>query len=266
MGLLSMSDTIQLLIEQVVEAQSNYPGIKLLLTPQGVAVVRGEIRIDHTHAGNRIRAQYDIEIDIPPRYPDVPPDVRETGGDIAGDFHTSDTGHLCLGAPVEVRRAFAQDRTLKGFMDRLVTPFLFSHKYYHLYGVMPYGELAHGYNGILDYHNDQFCTTDDLVSLRLLNLLTRHECPSDTLCSCQSGRILGECHGPTLESLRPHQTPKEWYNELRGILDLFQNGDRRTVDGSESMQQYSGHSLVKTLDAPTKQNERRPKNRRWPID
>ena len=227
------SDTVQLLIEQVVEAQSDYPGLELLLTPQGEAVVRGAVHIDHTHADNRVRAQYKVEIDIPPRYPDVPPDVRETDGAIEGDFHTSDTGHLCLGAPVEVRRSFAKDRTLKGFMDRLVTPFLFSHKYRQLYRVMPYGELAHGYNGILDYYNDEFSTADDLVSLRLLNVLTRKECPGCTPCPCQSGRILSECHGPTLTAIRPHQTPKEWYDGLLGILQVFQDDDRRTATGSE---------------------------------
>jgi len=255
------SDTIQLVIEQMVEVQSNYPDLELLLTPQGEAVVRGVVRIDHTHAGNRIRAQYEIEIDIPREYPDVPPDVRETSGAIGEGFHTfRETGHLCLGAPAEVRRSFAQDRTLRRFMDRLVAPFLFSHAHWQLHGEMPYGELAHGYNGILDYYNDQFGTADDLVSLRLLNLLTRKECPGDAHCPCESGRNLCECHGSTLEMLRPNQTPEEWYSEFLGILQMFQNGDRRTAAGGEPTQPDPGHGIVKTPTAPTKQDERRPNN------
>lgn len=249
----------------MVGAQDHYPDLELLLTPQGEAVVRGAVRLDHTHAERRVKAKYEIEIHIPRDYPDVPPDVRETGGAIAGDFHTfSDTGYLCLGAPVEVRRLFAEDRTLKGFVDGLVVPFLFSHKYRQLYGVMPYGELAHGYNGILDYYNEQFDAADDLISLRLLELLTGKDFTSGNPCPCGSGRILRECHGPALESLRTHQTPEEWHDELLQILKMFQSGERRTTGRYESMELDSGCGVVKTPTAPTKQDGRRPSNGRDP--
>lgn len=232
--------TIQLVIEQMVDVQTSYPGLELLLTPRGEPIVRGVVRVDHTHAGNLIRARYEVRIDFPDEYPDVPPNVKETSGAIEKDFHTfTDTGHLCLGAPVEVQRSFSQDRTLRGFIDRLVSPFLFSHAHWRLHGEMPYGQLAHGYNGILDYYNQQFAVTDDLVSLRLLVLLTRKESAGDTLCPCESGRPLRECHGPTLDSLRPHQTVKEWYDELLGILQLFQDGDRHASEGRESALVYA---------------------------
>lgn len=130
----------------------------------------------------------------------------------------------------------------------------------------PYLEMlvAHGYNGILDYYNEQFDAADDLISLRLLELLTGKDFPSDNPCPCGNGRILRECHGPALESLRTHQTPEEWHDELLQILKMFQSGERRTTGRYESMELDSGCGVVKTPTAPTKQDGRRPSNGRDP--
>ncbi len=216
-----------LLVAQVGEAQDKYPALGLLASYDGTYLVRGTVRFRVPYGEEETCGEYDIELEIPPDYPDTPPTAWETSGIIPESFHRfCDTGHLCLSAPVEVKRAFAQHRTLFGFVDQQVVPHLFSYSYFTRHGKMPFGELAHGANGLLDYYNGFFGVTDDLVSLAILELLARGECPELLDCPCGGGRSLGECHGPRMQELSRYHSAREFYDELIAMLVLFQKGDR----------------------------------------
>jgi len=215
------------LVAQVDEAQDRYPGLALVLSDQATFVVQGTVRFCVACHGEDTLGEYDIRLEIPDDYPDRPPMVWETGGIIPETFHRfSDTGHLCLSAPVEVRRAFAQHRTLRAFLDQQVVPHLLSYSYFRKHGETPFGELAHGPNGLLDYYNRFFGTLDDLVSLRILEVLARGQCPDLAHCPCGSQRPLRECHGPRMAELSPHYSAREFYEELADMLALFQKGER----------------------------------------
>ena len=241
-----------LLVAQVCEAQDKYPALGLLVSDDGTYLVRGTVRFQVPYGGEETCGEYDIELEIPRDYPDTPPTAWETGGMIPETFHRfSDTGHLCLSAPVEVNRAFAHHRTLFGFVDQQVVPHLFSYSYFAKHGKMPFGELAHGANGLLDYYNAFFGQTDDLVSLAILELLARGECPELLDCPCGSLRSLGECHGPRMQELTRYYSPRDFYDELIAMLVLYQKGDRlREAIASGPKSRTPRQSLG---DAPTRE-------------
>ena len=163
----------QLLVRQMHEVQDRHPDLELALPLDCGYRIRGTVGFQGVCGEIALSGRYMVELRIPPEYPDAPPDVRETGGRIPRWFHTfSPTGKLCLGPPVEVERVFAERRTLLWFLEEQVVPFLFSYSYFEKHGRMPFGQLPHGANGILDYYNEFFETDVDVVTLRMLNLLS----------------------------------------------------------------------------------------------
>lgn len=231
----------QLLLTQMQDVQHERPDLELVFLQDGDYAVRGPVRFEHSHNGNTVRGEYEIQIDVPSDYPDTPPKVRETRGEIPRSFHTFlETGYLCLGVRIEVRRAFAEHQTLLGFVDRQVVPFLISYSYFTEFKEMLFGEYDHGIDGILDYYNEFFGTTDDLVSLRLLEVLAGGTHSQSMICPCRSGLHLVACHGPRLEELRPHQTASEFYSDLIDAFKLFQEGKRHSGAGQGQYRKAEG--------------------------
>ena len=228
MGSVMHQDSLQhLLIEQMDGLQHRHRDLELVLDSGGTFWVRGPVRFSDRLSQNLTKGEYEIELEISNVYPDAPPLVRETSGQVGAGFHRmSSTGLLCLGAPVEVKRVWAEDRSLLGFVDRLVVPYLFSYSYYKEHGSMPFGELAHEPPGLLDYYNEVFGATDDLVSLRLLVLLTGNRQSQGAVCPCGSDLPLRECHGATMGDLSKYQSSEDFYLEAGQILAMFQEGGR----------------------------------------
>ena len=87
---------------------------------------------------------YDVEIHIPSGYPCELPKAYEVGGKIDKDYHQFEDGELCLGAPDALQITFLQNRTLLGFVENLLIPYLFDHTCYMKTGVMPIGDFKLG--------------------------------------------------------------------------------------------------------------------------
>jgi len=212
---------LQLVVDQMADVQAQHPALELVRTPAGEVLIRGEVGFCVDHSGCTVADVYQLEIALPSAYPRVPPTVRETGGAIPDDYHRFlDGGRLCLGAPVEVRRAFAEHRTLLGFINRQVIPYLFSYSWFRSFGQLPYGELRHGIQGVLDYYAEHF-EAGMLITLRLLKYLADFEFPQDEQCPCGSHRALCLCHGRKVLELWGHQCPEEFAVDLVQIILLY---------------------------------------------
>ena len=172
------------------------------------------------HEGRTVEDEFDVELRIPPAFPASPPNVYEVAGKLEGFDHLFEDGRLCLGAPVEVRMRFAERPSLLCFTEDLVVPFLFAFSYKERYAEMPFGELAHGVEGILDYYNRTFGTgTESTVSLlKCLIGGERNRSKTPSTCPCKSGRKLSRCHGPILDALRPHQTTEQTESLLKAMV------------------------------------------------
>jgi len=209
---------VSLMIDQVTEAQTEQPDLELVLDSSGRMIVQGTLRFCIEHDGRTFKDAYQVELTIPSDYPDSPPTIRETGSAIPDDFHKfPKTGNLCLGAPVEVRRVFAQGRTLLSFINRLVVPYLFSHSYFRDHGELPHGDLSHGMLGLLEYYKE-FFSASALTVMKLLKLLADDLAPPLMRCPCGSGKTLQDCHGPKLDELRSHYPANCYAAELREMV------------------------------------------------
>lgn len=173
--------------------------------------------------GRSIEDEFHIELRIPADYPASPPNAYEVVGRLDRFDHLFQDGRLCLGAPIEVCSKFAQRPSLLHFIEDLVIPFLFAFSYKEQYGEMPFGELAHGMKGILDYYMEFFGTSKENATL-LLECLAYRNVESLECCPCGSGRKLEKCHGPRLDALRPHQAAQDFRDELMQIISACPEG------------------------------------------
>ena len=197
--------------------QDRHPGLALIRDRLGRLAVQGKIRFSMEHGGRPIEDEFDIKLEIPPDYPISPPHAYETKGKLDGFDHIFSDGRLCLGTPVEVRARFAKQPSLLSFIEELVVPFLFAFSYKNQYGEMPFGELAHGMEGILEYYIEFFGTPKE-KSILLLKYLADGIAPPLDQCPCGSGRKLKKCHGPRLNALRQHQPAQAFEDELKKII------------------------------------------------
>lgn len=209
------------MIDQVTEAQSRYPNLELLGYPSGEFRIRGCVGFSIEHNSHTIEDYYNLEYRIPADYPASPPFVFEPESKIPKDFgHFMEAGNFCLGAPVEVRRRFAEHKNLLRFIEDQVIPYLFTYSYKRDHGKLPFGDLRHGIEGLLQYYTEYFGTS--LVeAMKLLKCLADGSAPLLMACPCGGGSKLGECHGPKLSELRPHLPPKQFENELRDMIKLL---------------------------------------------
>ncbi|MHB1000804.1 MAG: YecA family protein [Armatimonadota bacterium] len=196
--------------EHFEELVKQYPS---LILDSGVErnVVTGDLKFSAEYGDTTLVDCFAIQISIPSDYPESPPSVKETGGRIPADFHKLDDDSLCLAAPFEILRKFSCNRSLLGFVKDLLIPYLFSFSYWEQNGVMPYGELAHGAKGILEYYVDLFNVSSSTTALKLLKILAEGSYKGHHDCPCGSGRKLRDCHGSLLRNI----------SSCRGQEDFF---------------------------------------------
>jgi len=215
-------DVVQLVIDQVAEVQAEQPDLELTLEYTGEMLVRGTVRFSIDHEGRTYRDAYRVQIAIPPDYPESVPTAKETAEAIPADFHRFlKTGNLCLAAPVELMRVFAQNRSLLHFTNRLLIPYLFSYTYYREHGQLPHGELSHGLLGLLEYYRE-FFGVGVIKAMKLLKLLADAFAPPLMPCPCDSSRTLQDCHGPKLDELRPLLPAEHFEADLRDMIAAAQ--------------------------------------------
>ena len=213
-----VDDIGQVLIRQVTEAQSRYPNLRLVAFSSGEWRAQGRVGFSIDHDAKRLEGTYALDFVFPSEYPASPPFVFEREGSIPKDFgHFMAAGNLCLGAPVEVRRRFAEHKTLLRFIDDQVIPYLFAYSFKKRYGRLPFGELDHGTIGLLQYYME-FFGSGLIETMKLLKCLADDLAPPLMACPCGAGDRLQDCHGPNLSALRPHQSPREFENELRQMI------------------------------------------------
>jgi len=213
-----------LLLEHYMQLCETFSGLVLNESKEGGFTISGNLGFTVTHDGKTIEDDYDIEIIIPSDYPNNHPIVREIGNKITRDkdnhVYPSD-GTLCLGAPLAVKRTFAQKRNLLWFVTEQVVPFLFSYSYKQKYGVMPFGELRHGGEGILDYYKELFSEKDEWAVLRLLKVLVDDNYKGHTLCPCGSNQKLRHCHGALLREIKKYQDKNGFLCEYGSIFEFL---------------------------------------------
>lgn len=216
-----MSEELEdLLLDQMVEVQGQHPNLELVRDPDARLWVRGAVSFSVEHESVTVNDIYALAFQIPDDYPASPPSVFEDEGRVPKEFgHFMDAGNFCLEAPVEVRRRFAQHRSLLRFIDDQVVPYLFACSYLRDFGVLPFADRRHGVPGLLDYYSE-FFETSGIAAMRLLKCLADGSAPPLMKCPCKAGRNLDACHGPKLDELRPHLERRRFELELLQMIEF----------------------------------------------
>lgn len=206
---------------QFAELSERYGGLTLSANGDCSNTICGKFSFDVSYNGREIKDEFEIQINIPNDYPDSPPIAKEIGNRIPKDFHTNPDESLCLSSPLRVRMRFSKNKTLLGFVDELVIPFLYSYRHLQEYGEMPYGEFSHGGMGILECYREHFGTSSDNVALSFLKILVSGNYRGHHTCPCGSGKKIRQCHGEKLKRLMESQRQEDYFTDLERIIDHF---------------------------------------------
>lgn len=209
---------------RVRELLEEHRGLRIVPSQTDTIILQGIIQF---HASGAIceviEDQYELEIYVPPDFPDSEPLVRETAGRIPFDFHKLEQNFLCLGSPTEIRMRLREDSSLPSFVKSFVIPYLYGFSYYERHGILPFGELAHGTEGIRDHLSVLFCahsSSHPEEFLRLAGLKKR--VANKLLCPCGSRNRLGRCHNQRVNDLRKHFGRKWFQAEFHRVVDILE--------------------------------------------
>lgn len=231
----------------IAELTAAYPRLAVVRRRQLETVLAGPLAFD---AGpddmETISASFDIELTVPHAFPNQLPLAKQTGGCIRADYeHVFTDGTLCLGVAIEQRRVLFEQPTLLGFVDRLLVPYLYGYCFWRKHGRHPFGEAAHGPQGILDHYLAVLGLDDPLAAVAAIRLLYEHGYRSERNCPCGSGRRVRACHRAALRTLHDHHTPKTLRSDFHAI---FEACHKRIQRGELSFPRPMRRQLLRLLE------------------
>jgi hypothetical protein len=169
--------------------------------------------------GHEVEDNYLLELNIPSSFPNKTPLVREMGGRIAPTFHMFEGGNLCLGAPTELRIRLIRSPTLPSFVEQIVVPYLYGHTYFQAHGTMPFDELEHGADGLLDHFASLFASPSQIMAREFVRLASLpRRIANKHVCPCGKGVRLGRCCNRRVIRVRG-LLGRAWFRSQVQLLD-----------------------------------------------
>ncbi len=177
---------------------SAYPGMRVRPSPSGVLRLEGDFtfRADY-EGGPIIEDAYELQIDVPRRFPKRLPKVLELDERIPRhiDHHVFKDGTLCLGSPLRLYQIALKEPDLTKFVQRSVVPFLYATSWCEQNGgALPFGELAHGADALLDDYALLLGLDGPEQAAEVIALIAmKRRIANKRPCPCGCGRRLGVC-------------------------------------------------------------------------
>lgn len=170
------------------------PGLHLNETPDAV-IANGEYVVtDGPHADGPIKC-FSITIEFPKTYPLDEPRVFETDGAIERciDRHMYNNGRCCT-CVWEEWLAQAKDTSVKSFCDGPLRDFFIGQVIFEQTGQWPFGERAHGVEGIVEAAAAVLeREVDQAAALSYLQVLSAPVVKGHWPCPCGSNEKLRKC-------------------------------------------------------------------------
>jgi hypothetical protein len=204
---------------QFQEVKQKYVALDLVQSDPDHFLIAGVLRFAAQFEERLLEDEYQITISIPEDYPRSPPQAFEVGGRIPKTYHHYSNESLCLGARFIVRQTFQHRPTLIGFVEDLLIPYLYRYTYLSQNGAEPYGELSHGWAGIVESYKELFQIDSPRAILGLLKTLADHSYRGHLTCPCGSNKRLRNCHGNTLRKMMCVQSAEEYERDYREIVE-----------------------------------------------
>jgi len=188
---------------EFLELEKKYSDL-ILIQDNFKSIISGIFSFNFEFNGVEIKDSYEIEVTIFNDYPRSLPVVKETGGKIPSSgkniFHCNPDKSLCLGAPIELKSAFYKDPNLLTFFDRLMAPYFYAFSFFSKKKFLPYGELSHGTEGILEYYLSLLKLDKEFLILDFLGFIINGKSYFG-FCPCRSKKLVSNCHLPEIRFL-----------------------------------------------------------------
>lgn len=236
--------------QQIRELNSVHKGLISIVERETETVISGPLTFEAcVDELETIIDAFDIELTIPNNFPEMFPQVRETGGRIdIGYGHINSNRTLCLAVPIEERRVFLEQPSLLGFVNRLVIPYLYGYCYWEKCGHHPFGEAAHGEEGILHHYMDTLGLSGEVAVLAVISFLYEYGYRGHHDCPCGSGQKVRTCHGPALLSLHKTHSIQTLKTEF---VAIFTSCIVKIKAGQLSLPEHLRRQVVRILKSHT---------------
>jgi hypothetical protein len=174
-----------------------HPGIRIAELNEAQLVLAGEYHLKAQLEGCKIVDRiYQLKLVCPRDYPGKLPKVidEEKYFPRNQDHHTYGDGSFCLGSELKIKSLLRADSSLTVFFEKIIDRFLYAVTHRIEFGSFPYGELAHGEQGLVEDYGEMFGINGKVAVLRALQALGKRKRVSNKLpCPCGCGLRLGRC-------------------------------------------------------------------------
>ena len=219
-------------VQQIDHLLHIYDGLSIENILDTEIVLGGHILVNRTALGYQLYKKYQIRIIIPLNS-DSLPYVIDIGNQIEKGYqHRYADGQLCLETDAAIRTYFIAGFNLEIWMRDFVEPYYFSYEYYQRYGVFPFGERAHGIEGVLQTYGEYFNEVDYVKIFRLMECIQFGQYRGHLPCPCGSGKKMRSCHGKFIKKFFENNNLKvivqSDYKTIREVLDAYYEQSRNS--------------------------------------
>ena len=176
---------------------SAYPQMRLIELSDKRVIVEGHYNLNAQMEGYEvIQCQYRIRVTFPVQYPKALPQVVELDRRIPRkmDYHIYSDGSFCLGSNIKLKSVLFEHPTATDLIETVISPFLYKISYKLKYDVVPFGELDHGVDGLIDDYLRIFKVEGKSSVLRVLQALGKRKRDANkVLCPCGCNKRIGKC-------------------------------------------------------------------------
>lgn len=141
---------------EIPKLLTEFPGLKIIKNCELKLIIEGKIEIAKLYGEIPIYDDYEIQIEILRNYPHKLPIVKEIGGKIKKYRHKFTNGSLCIGTEADIFVNLFPEYSLFRYVDEFVISYLFTYSYFIKFGVFPFGDRSHGFNGVLEFYQEHF--------------------------------------------------------------------------------------------------------------
>lgn len=191
---------------------ASHPKIRITEICNDKVELEGEYQLRAQLSGHKlIERTYHLRLVFPYDYPKKLPKVLDKGEYFPRhlEYHTYSDGSFCLGSELKLKSILREDHSITAFFEKIIVRFLYSVSHRIEFGNYPYGELAHGEQGLIDDYGEMLGLKGKQQVLHALQALGYRKREANKLpCPCGCGLRLGRCN-------------------YRFILNKFRNIERR---------------------------------------
>jgi hypothetical protein len=194
---------------------TRYPGLRLLPVVDDRVRIGGTLLFTADTKGfEPIQDAFDVLISVPETFPAKLPAVKETEGRVPNSFHTNPDGTLCLGSPTRQRLCLVERPTVLAFVEHCVIPYFYNFVHYLKFGILPFGELPHGWEGIFADYAAMFEVLNIPAIVELVRLASlKKRVANKQACPCDSRQRLGKCRHHLKVNGYRDQLGRGWFRE-----------------------------------------------------